>query len=137
MKNNCPQANAPEGQQPPDVSSQLTEIASRGTKLALGAQKLILYEIIQANQDALEHARSGMSIAQEFTLKAAQAQSVKDMAAVFQYCGHEQMDRLHRSYEHLFTHGHEIFEISSELLLAALRGEAPTKSIARQDPCGE
>ena len=46
-----------------DVSSQLTEIASRGTRLALGTQKLALCEVIQANQDALELARSGMSIA--------------------------------------------------------------------------
>ena len=54
MQNICHEANA---QHPNDVSSQLTEIANRGTKLALDAQKLIIYEIIQANQDALEQAR--------------------------------------------------------------------------------
>lgn len=131
MKNNCHQANAPEEQQPLDASSQLTEIAGRGTKLALGAQKLILYEIIQAHQDALEHARSGMGITREFILKVAEAHSVKDLAAVFQYCGHEQMDRLHRSCEHFLAHGHETLEASTDLLLAALRGETPTKSITR------
>ncbi|MFX4462418.1 hypothetical protein ABTA61_19490, partial [Acinetobacter baumannii] len=90
----CHEANA---QHPNDVSSQLTEIANRGTKLALDAQKLIIYEIIQANQDALEQARSGVSITQEFISKIAQAHSVKELTAAFRDCGHEQMDRLHRS----------------------------------------
>lgn len=122
MMNICHQADAPEGQHPQDVSSQLTEIANRSTKFALGAQELIIYEIIQASQDALEQARSGMSITQEFIAKIAQAYSVKDLAAAFRDCGHEQMDRLHRSYEHLFAQGHEIFEASTGLVLAALRG---------------
>lgn len=130
MTNICQQADGPKGQHPQDVSSQLTEIANRSTKLALGAQKLIVYEIIQANQDALEHARLGMSIAQEFVAKIAQAHSVKDLTAAFRDCGHEQMDRLRRSYEHLFAHGHEIFETSSGLVLAALRGEAPSEPVA-------
>jgi len=130
MQNIRHQANAPEAQHQNDVSSQLTEIANRGTKLALDAQKLIIYEIIQANQDALEQARSGASITQEFISKIAQAHSVKELAAAFRDCGHEQMDRLHRSYEHLFVHGHEVFEASTGLVLAALRGEAPTKPIA-------
>jgi hypothetical protein len=127
MPDICHQANQTEAQHPNDVSSQLTEIASRGTRFALGAQRLALYEIVQANQDALEHARSGMNIAQEFVSKVAQAHSVKDLTAAFQNCGHEQMDRFHRSYEHFFTHGHEIFEASSGLVLAALRGEAATE----------
>jgi hypothetical protein len=127
MLKNDSQANANVAQDRRDVSSQLTEIAGRGTQLALGAQKLIFYEIMQANQDALEHARSGMSTAQEFVAKVAQAHSVKDLAAAFRDCGHQQMDRFHRSYEHLFTHGHEVFEASSNLVLAALRGEAPAK----------
>jgi len=127
MPNVDNQANANGAQYQNDVSSQLTEIASRGTRLTLGAQKLILYEIIQVNQDALEHARSGISIAQEFISKIAQAHSVKDLAATFRDCGHEQMNRAHQSYEHLFAHGHEILEFSSGLLLAALRGETRTK----------
>jgi hypothetical protein len=127
MPNICHRANAPEVKNPNDVSSQLTEIATRGTRFTLGAQKLALYEIIQANQDALELARSGMSIAQEFISKIAQAHSVKDLTAAFRDCGHEQMDRFHRSYEHLFTHGHEVFDVSSNLVLAALRGEAAAK----------
>jgi hypothetical protein len=131
MKNNNPQASASEEQQPLDVSSQLTEIANRGTKLSLGAQKLLLYEIIRAHQDALEHSRSGIGNTREFILKVAEAHSVKDLAAVFQYCGHKQMDRLHRSCEHLFAHGHETLEASTDLLLAALRGGTPTKSITR------
>lgn len=130
MMNICHQADAPEGQHPQDVSSQLTEIANRSTKLALGAQKLIIYEIIKANQDALEQARSGMSITQEFVAKIAQAHSVKDLAAAFRDCGHEQMDRLHRSYEHLFAHGHEILETSSGLVMAAIRGESPAEPVA-------
>lgn len=127
MQNICNEANA---QHQNDVSSQLAEIANRGTKLALDAQKLIIYEIIQANQDALEQARSGVGITQEYISKIAQAHSFKELTAAFRDCGHEQMDHLHRSYEHLFLHGHEIFEASTGLVLAALRGEAPTKSIA-------
>jgi len=126
LKNNS-QANENVAQGRRDVSSQLSEIAGRGTRLALGVQKLIFYEIMQANKDALEHARSGMSTAQEFVAKFARAHSVKDLAVVFRGCGHQQMDRFQRSYEHLFTHGHEVFEVSSNLVLAALRGEAPAK----------
>jgi len=130
MQNTCDQANGPEAQHQNDVSSQLTEIANRGTKLALGAQRLMIYEIIQANQDALEQARSGIGITQEFISKIAQAHSVKDLATAFRDCGHEQMDRLHRSYEQSFAHGHEIFEASAGLVLAALRGEAPARPTA-------
>ncbi len=86
--------------------------------------------MIQANQDALEHARSGMSITQDFISRIAQAHSVKDLTIAFRDCGHEQMDRLHRGYEHFFAHGHEIFEASSGLFLTALRGEASSKPTA-------
>lgn len=75
MQNICNEANA---QHQNDVSSQLAEIANRGTKLALDAQKLIIYEIIQANQDALEQARSGVGITQEYISKIAQAHSSKN-----------------------------------------------------------
>lgn len=131
MQNTCDQANELEAQHQDDVSSQLTEIANRGTKLALGAQKLIIYEVIQTSQDALEQARSGMGITQEFISRIALAHSVKDLATAFRDCGHEQMDRLHRSYERSFAHGHEIFEVSAGLVLAALRGKAPARQGSR------
>jgi len=120
-----------------DVSSQLTEIASRGTRLALGTQKLALCEVIQANQDALELARSGMSIAQEFTSRIVQAHSVKDLAAAFRDCGHEQMERFHRSYEHLFTHGHEILEASTGLVMTVIHGEGSNKPIPKMGLAAE
>jgi hypothetical protein len=71
-----------------------------------------------------------MSTTQEFIAKVAQAHSIKDLAAAFRDCGHEQMDRLYRANEHLIAHGHEVFEVSADLVVAALRGEASTKPTA-------
>lgn len=44
MPNIDSQVNANTAQQQNDVSSQLTEIAGRGTRFSLGAQRLALHE---------------------------------------------------------------------------------------------
>ena len=125
MPNIDNQVNANAAQQQNDVSSQLTEIAGRGTRFALGAQRLALCEIIRASQDALDYASSGVKITQDCISRIAGAHSVKDIATAVRDCGHRQLDLLQEDYEHLIAHCHEVFEVSSGLVLAALHGEQP------------
>jgi len=124
------QALINEPRQAKDVSTQLTEIARRGTWLVFGAQRLALYEIIQAGQDFATHTRLSTNIIQEFLSKIAGAHSVKDIANLVRDCGHRQLDLIKDDYEHIFTHSHEIFEASSRLVLTAMRGERSPDQIA-------
>ncbi|MBB5055271.1 hypothetical protein HNQ36_005282 [Afipia massiliensis] len=125
MPNIDSQVNANTAQQQNDVSSQLTEIAGRGTRFSLGAQRLALYEILRVSQDALDYARSGVNITQDCISRIAGAHSVKDIATAVRDCGHRQLDQLQEDYEHLIAHGHEVFDVSSGLVLAAFHGEHP------------
>ena len=125
MPNIDSQVNANTAQQQNDVSSQLTEIAGRGTRFSLGAQRLALHEILRVSQDALDYARSRVNITQDCISRIAGAHSVKDIATAVRDCGHRQLDQLQEDYEHLIAHGHEVVDASSGLVLAAFHGEHP------------
>ena len=82
----------------------------------IGAQKMILEELVFLGNEMLERARTEMNLFTEFVAKTAGAHSVKDVRTVLQECGQHQLDFTRRDTERLFRHGERMIASTSDLI---------------------
>ena len=82
----------------------------------MGAQKVMLEELVFAGNEMLERARTETHLLSEFVSKMAGSHSVKDLKAMLGECAQHQLDFVRRDSERLFRHGERMVETTSKLL---------------------
>jgi hypothetical protein len=95
---------------------EASELNQSALEFTLGAQRIMLEELVFLGDEILERTRTEMQLFTEFVTKMAGAHSVKDVRALCQECGQHQLDFLRRDTERLFRHGERMIATSSKLI---------------------
>ena len=96
--------------------AEASELNQSALEFTLGAQRIMLEELVFLGDEILERTRTEMQLFTEFVTKMAGAHSVKDVRALCQECGQHQLDFLRRDTERLFKHGERMIATSSKLI---------------------
>jgi hypothetical protein len=95
----------------------LAGINKRSLNFIFGAQKVILDEMVDLGNDALERSQAELSVANEFVAKIAEAHSAKGFREVYDECGKHQVDFFQRDSERVFKHWQRFLDRTSKLFL--------------------
>jgi hypothetical protein len=95
---------------------QASQMNQNAVEFMIGAQKLMLEELVFYTDEMLERARTEMKLFTEFAAKMAGAHSVKDVNTMCRECGQHQLDFLRRDSARLFKHGERIIATTSHLI---------------------
>jgi hypothetical protein len=98
-----------------DAAAKLTKANKHALDFMMGAQKVMLEEMVFAGNEMLERARTETHLFSEFVSKMAGSHSVKDLKTMCAECGQHQIDFLRRDSERLFKHGERMLETASNL----------------------
>lgn len=99
-----------------NATTRLTKANKNALEFLMGAQKLLLEEVMFAGNELLERSRTETHLLSEFVSKMAGSHSVKDLKAMGEECGQHQIDFIRRDSERLFKHGERMIEVTSNLL---------------------
>ena len=99
-----------------EAATRLTAANKQALDLMMGAQKMLLEEMVFAGNELLERSRSEMHLLSEFVSKMAGSHSVKDLKTMGQECAQHQLDFIRRDSERLFKHGERMIEATTNLL---------------------
>ena len=99
-----------------DAATRLTKANKNALDFLMGAQKVLLEEMVFASNELLERSRTETHLLSEFVSKMAGSHSVKDLKAMGQECAQHQIDFVRRDSERLFKHGERMIEVTSNLL---------------------
>jgi hypothetical protein len=98
-----------------DASARLTKANKHALDFMMGAQKLILEEIVFASNEMLDRARTETHLFSEFVSKLAESHSVKGLKGMYQECAQHQIDFIRRDSDRLFKHGERMIATTSKL----------------------
>ena len=98
-----------------EAAAKLTKANKHALDFMMGAQKLLLEEVVFAGNELLERSRSEMHLLSEFVSKMAGSHSVKDLKTMGEECARHQLDFVRRDCERLFKHGERMLETTSKL----------------------
>jgi hypothetical protein len=98
-----------------DTATRLTKVNKNALDFLMGAQKVMLEEIVFAGNEMLERTRTETHLLSEFVSKMAGSHSVKDLKTMSQECGQHQIDFIRRDSERLFKHGGRMIETTAKL----------------------
>ena len=98
-----------------DTATRLTKVNKNALDFLMGAQKVMLEEIVFAGDEMLERTRTETHLLSEFVSKMAGSHSVKDLKTMSQECGQHQIDFIRRDSERLFKHGERMIETTAKL----------------------
>jgi hypothetical protein len=98
-----------------EATTRLTKANKHALDFMMGAQKVLLEEMVFASNEMLERARTETHLFSEFVSKMAGSHSVKDLKTMGQECGQHQLDFIRRDCERLFKHGERMLETTSKL----------------------
>ena len=98
-----------------DTATRLTKANNNALDFLMGAQKVMLEELVFAGNEMLERTRTETHLLSEFISKTAGSHSVKDLKTMSQECGQHQIDFIRRDSERLFKHGERMIEATSKL----------------------
>ena len=96
--------------------AEASELNQSALEFTLGAQRIMLEELVFLGDEMLERTRTEMQLFTEFVTKMAGAHSVKDVRALCQECGQHQLDFFRRDSERLFKHGEQMIAATSNLI---------------------
>jgi len=99
-----------------DTATRLTKVNKNALDFLMGAQKVMLEELVFASNEMLERTRTETHLLSEFVSKMAGSHSVKDLKTMSQECGQHQIDFIRRDSERLFKHGERMIEATAKLL---------------------
>jgi hypothetical protein len=99
-----------------EAATRLTAANKHALDFMMGAQKLLLEEVVFAGNELLERSRSEMHLLSEFVSKMAGSHSVKDVKTMGEECAQHQLDFIRRDSERLFKHGERMIEATTNLL---------------------
>lgn len=103
------------GEQMETASKRFNLANKNALDFMMGAQKLMLEEMVFTSNEVLDRARTEMHLLTEFVSKMAGAHSVKDMKTLLAECSQHQLDFVRRDAERLFKHGEHVIETTSGL----------------------
>ena len=98
-----------------DAAARLTNVNKHALDFMMGAQKVLLEEMVFASNEMLERSRTEMHLLSEFVSKMAGSHSVKDMKTMYEECGQHQIDFVRRDSDRLFKHGERMIEVTANL----------------------
>src|SRR6266851_550691 len=98
-----------------DTATRLTKANKNALDFLMGAQKVMLEELVFAGNEMLERTRTETHLLSEFVSKMAGSHSVKDLKTMSQECGQHQIDFIRRDSERLFKHGERMIETATKL----------------------
>ena len=99
-----------------DAAARFSKANKNAMEFMMGAQKLLLEEMVFAGNEMLERTRTETHLLSEFVSKMAGSHSVKDLKTMGQECAQHQIDFIRRDSERLFKHGERMMEAASKLL---------------------
>ncbi len=99
-----------------DAAAQFTKANKNALDFMMGAQKMMLEEMVFASNEVLDRTRTETHLLSEFVSKMAGSHSVKDLKTMCEECGQHQIDFIRRDSERLFKHGERMLETTSKLL---------------------
>jgi hypothetical protein len=98
-----------------DATTRLTKVKKHALDFMMGAQKVMLEEMVFAGNEMLERGRTETHLLSEFVSKMAGSHSVKDLKTMSGECAQHQLDFVRRDCERLFKHGERMLETTSKL----------------------
>ena len=98
-----------------DTATRLTKANKNALDFLMGAQKVMLEELVFTGNEMLERARTETHLLSEFVSKMAGSHSVEGLKTMSQECGQHQIDFLRRDSERLFKHGERMIEATAKL----------------------
>ena len=98
-----------------DAATQMTKTNKQALDFMMGAQKVLLEEMVFAGNEVLERSQTEMHLFSEFVSKMAGSHSVKDLKTMAQECAQHQIDFVRRDCERLFKHGERMIQTTSNL----------------------
>jgi hypothetical protein len=99
-----------------NAEAEATKLNQGALEFMLGAQKMMLEELLFFGDEMLERTRTETQLFTEFVAKMAGAHSVSDVKAMCQECGQHQLDFFRRDSERLFRHGERMIAATSNLI---------------------
>jgi hypothetical protein len=101
------------------AEAQASQINQSAVEFMIGAQKLMVEELVFYTDEMLERTRTEMKLFTELAAKMAGAHSVKDVNMMCRECGQHQLDFLRRDSERLFRHSERMIATTSHLISGA------------------
>jgi hypothetical protein len=98
-----------------EAATRLTAANKQALDFMMGAQKLLLEEIVFGGNELLERSRSETHLLSEFISKMAGSHSVRDLKTMGQECAQHQLDFIRRDSERIFKHGERMIEATTNL----------------------
>jgi hypothetical protein len=98
-----------------DTATRLTKVNKNALDFLMGAQKVMLEELVFAGNEMLERTRTETHLLSEFVSKMAGSHSVEGLKTMSQECGQHQIDFIRRDSERLFKHGERMIETTAKL----------------------
>jgi hypothetical protein len=98
-----------------DARAQLTRANKSALAFMMGAQKVLLEEIVFAGNELLERTRTETHLFSEFVSKMA-GSSVKDLKTMGMECAQHQIDFIRRDSGRIFKHGERMIEATTNLI---------------------
>ncbi len=99
-----------------DAATRLTKANKHALDFMMGAQKVMLEEIVFASNEFLDRTKTETHLFSEFISKMAGSHSVKDLKTMCQECGQHQIDFIRRDSDRIFKHGERMIEVTAKLL---------------------
>jgi len=115
-----------------DETDRFAKANGRLLGLTFGIQSAIFEQVVFANTEFMDRARTETHLLAEFISKMAGSHSVKDMSTVNRECCQHQIDFIRRDCDRLFKHGQKIIEATSELVCNQISA-APRASDEKSD----
>lgn len=103
-------------QAPAESPKQVTKVNERVAAFVVGAQKMMLEELIFAGTSFVERAQTEMHLCSEFVSKLAGAHSIEGIGAMYEECSKHQLDFIRRDCDRMLRHGERLIEATSNLL---------------------
>jgi hypothetical protein len=97
------------------AETQTAEARQRAANFMLGAQKLMLEELVFAGNAMRDRTQTEMHLFSELASKMAGAHSVRDIRAMYVECSKHQIEFIRRDCDRLFKHGERMIEAASSL----------------------
>jgi len=99
-----------------NAEAEATRLNQGALEFMLGAQKMMLEELVFLGDEMLERTQTEMHLFTEFVTKMAGAHSVNDIKTMCQDCSQHQLDFFRRDSERLFKHGERMIAATSNLI---------------------
>lgn len=98
-----------------DAAARLTKTNKHALDFMMGAQKVMIEELVFASNELLDRTKTETHLLAEFVSKIAGSHSVKDLKTMYQECGQHQIDFIRRDADRVFKHGERMIEATAKL----------------------